>query len=332
MSNISNNFYILNTNHNTFGNDFINRNSNSNRSSAGTIVPSTPFSDNYNSYHKTQLENSYITTTPNVNNNNNNNGFQKIPFFEDKEREQCSSSFFINPRRVSLPLMVPPHTTFPLASPLQQHQQQQYFNDYNSGSTGRSGSLNQNDSLYPNYSPTIAKPNTLTTTTTTTRVLDKPKVVLPSIKTIFSELEQKEIAIHNNNTTSNNNNYNLVQGRRNSKHSLVSKRCSFVNINNLNSNEYDESNNNNSANISTITTSEPNPFEKKNENRCSTCHKTFKKPSTLKRHLITHTDSKPFVCTYCGRGFNVKHNLVRHNKRHDEITKQAAVNILVTDD
>lgn len=65
-----------------------------------------------------------------------------------------------------------------------------------------------------------------------------------------------------------------------------------------------------------------------NKNTCTTCFKSFKKPSTLKRHLITHTNIKPFKCSYCGRAFNVKHNLVRHKKRHDEISEQAAKNVL----
>lgn len=66
-----------------------------------------------------------------------------------------------------------------------------------------------------------------------------------------------------------------------------------------------------------------------NKNTCSTCFKSFKKPSTLKRHLITHTNIKPFKCNYCGRAFNVKHNLVRHKKRHDEISEQAVKNVLI---
>lgn len=66
-----------------------------------------------------------------------------------------------------------------------------------------------------------------------------------------------------------------------------------------------------------------------NKNTCSTCFKSFKKPSTLKRHLITHTNIKPFKCSYCGRAFNVKHNLVRHKKRHDEISEQAVKNVLI---
>ncbi|KAJ2156890.1 hypothetical protein GGF46_004879 [Coemansia sp. RSA 552] len=50
--------------------------------------------------------------------------------------------------------------------------------------------------------------------------------------------------------------------------------------------------------------------------KCSTCFKTFTRPSSLATHMHVHTGEKPHVCHQCGRGFSVVSNLRRHTKIH----------------
>lgn len=53
-------------------------------------------------------------------------------------------------------------------------------------------------------------------------------------------------------------------------------------------------------------------------NRCLTCEKQFKRPSSLQTHLYSHTGEKPFVCEWagCERAFSVRLNMTRHMKLH----------------
>ncbi|KAI0367478.1 hypothetical protein BV20DRAFT_555444 [Pilatotrama ljubarskyi] len=68
--------------------------------------------------------------------------------------------------------------------------------------------------------------------------------------------------------------------------------------------------------------SEPTPPEarqrtrdvKKKVHHCWMCHKSFDRPSTLKKHLLVHTGEKAFACESCGRRFGVASNLNRHAK------------------
>ncbi|KAH7080864.1 hypothetical protein FB567DRAFT_114394 [Paraphoma chrysanthemicola] len=48
-------------------------------------------------------------------------------------------------------------------------------------------------------------------------------------------------------------------------------------------------------------------------NRCPTCHNTFSRTDHLKRHLLTHSDIRRFVCRTCNKGFNRKDAFRRHN-------------------
>ncbi|KAJ8474956.1 hypothetical protein ONZ45_g15772 [Pleurotus djamor] len=45
---------------------------------------------------------------------------------------------------------------------------------------------------------------------------------------------------------------------------------------------------------------------------CAMCHKSFDRPSTLRKHLLVHTGAKPYQCDYCHRRFATSSNLKRH--------------------
>ncbi|KAK0221233.1 hypothetical protein EDD85DRAFT_960401 [Armillaria nabsnona] len=51
---------------------------------------------------------------------------------------------------------------------------------------------------------------------------------------------------------------------------------------------------------------------------CTTCHKRFNRPSSLRIHINTHTGATPFRCPFpgCGREFNVNSNMRRHYRNH----------------
>ncbi|XP_046466966.1 zinc finger protein 236 isoform X1 [Neodiprion pinetum] len=59
---------------------------------------------------------------------------------------------------------------------------------------------------------------------------------------------------------------------------------------------------------------------------CSYCHKEFKKPSDLIRHLRVHTQEKPFKCSYCSRSFAVKSTMIAHERTHTGVKKYMCCN------
>lgn len=60
-------------------------------------------------------------------------------------------------------------------------------------------------------------------------------------------------------------------------------------------------------------------------NRCNTCGKQFKRPSSLQTHKYSHTGEKPFECDWedCHKLFSVRSNMIRHRKLHARDVKSA---------
>uniref|UniRef100_A0A336KRD6 CSON013292 protein n=1 Tax=Culicoides sonorensis TaxID=179676 RepID=A0A336KRD6_CULSO len=53
--------------------------------------------------------------------------------------------------------------------------------------------------------------------------------------------------------------------------------------------------------------------------KCDICHVRFSHSHKLKRHMLVHSEEKPFVCTTCGKSFKRKINLDDHMSQHTQI-------------
>ena len=61
-----------------------------------------------------------------------------------------------------------------------------------------------------------------------------------------------------------------------------------------------------------IPSTKPSLVATKCSEPCHICFKTFRDASTLKRHLLTHSDERPFKCTECDKAFRRKDHLQEH--------------------
>ena len=50
--------------------------------------------------------------------------------------------------------------------------------------------------------------------------------------------------------------------------------------------------------------------------KCHICHKIFTDGTRMKRHLLSHSENKPYKCNLCGWGFHQKTNMERHLASH----------------
>uniref|UniRef100_A0A672N0A9 C2H2-type domain-containing protein n=1 Tax=Sinocyclocheilus grahami TaxID=75366 RepID=A0A672N0A9_SINGR len=67
-----------------------------------------------------------------------------------------------------------------------------------------------------------------------------------------------------------------------------------------------------------ITTSSPSYLKHKQKgvNQCSICLKNFPYPSKLARHILSHTNSRPFKCQVCLKSFRYQGHLQLHVRIH----------------
>lgn len=59
-------------------------------------------------------------------------------------------------------------------------------------------------------------------------------------------------------------------------------------------------------------------IENRMECPCDICGRVLSKRSSLRRHLLTHTDERPYACEICNRAFRGGGELKRHYRVHTD--------------
>ncbi|OBA24757.1 hypothetical protein HANVADRAFT_17742, partial [Hanseniaspora valbyensis NRRL Y-1626] len=49
---------------------------------------------------------------------------------------------------------------------------------------------------------------------------------------------------------------------------------------------------------------------------CDICQKKFHRQDALQTHMNMHLNINPYECSVCGKCFNAKQNMVRHERNH----------------
>ncbi|GAB0092592.1 hypothetical protein DMENIID0001_076040 [Sergentomyia squamirostris] len=52
---------------------------------------------------------------------------------------------------------------------------------------------------------------------------------------------------------------------------------------------------------------------------CALCGKQFRRPGTLREHMLCHTTGKPFQCEYCEKSYKNSKSLKQHMENHLEL-------------
>merc|ERR1711915_517191 len=61
---------------------------------------------------------------------------------------------------------------------------------------------------------------------------------------------------------------------------------------------------------------EENHIELARNIQCHLCGAKFKAQKYLKKHLLSHTNIKPFTCDVCGKGFKSEYYVKHHRMNH----------------
>lgn len=65
---------------------------------------------------------------------------------------------------------------------------------------------------------------------------------------------------------------------------------------------------------------------------CVKCNMRARKLSTIKKHMLSHTSYRPFICTWCKVSFKTKGNLVKHTKSSGHLRKCIELGMNPSDD